>query len=220
MRARRSDKAKSAIRPAGKNARGMRIKLPHRLALTDAIRAPDPFALLALMPSGSGLIWRAYDETVTRETLTTLKAAARARGIMLWRARKGQHHQQGASVNIHLPEHALRVPLTDDVYAKRRRATPHCRVTAAAHSRRALIAAARAGVDAVLISPVFPTRSHPDGPSLGVTRFATLAHFARSLGLEVYALGGITDADKIRRLISSGATGIAGIDLFTSKDQT
>jgi thiamine-phosphate pyrophosphorylase len=118
-----------------------------------------------------------------------------------------------------LPERALKIPLTDGMFKGPRSNSPHGLVTAAAHSRRAIVAAARAGVDAVLISPVFSTRSHPDGSTLGVTRFAALARFARSLGLGVYALGGITDATKIRRLNQSGATGIAGIDIFIEKNQ-
>lgn len=193
--------------------------LPDRLALTDASRAPDPFTLLAVLPPGSGLVWRAYGQTITRKKLGTLKAAARAAHVMLWLAHEDRHRWQMVGINIHLPEHALKTPLTDGVYAKPRRRTRQCRVTAAAHSKRAVIAAARAGVDAVLISPIFSTRSHPGGGALGVIRFAALAHFARSLGLDVYALGGITGPDKIRRLGQSGATGMAGIDFFTGRDQ-
>jgi thiamine-phosphate pyrophosphorylase len=87
-------------------------------------------------------------------------------------------------------------------------------VTAAAHSEPAIVAAAKAGVEAVLLSPVFPTASHPGGATLGVVRFARLAHLAASLGLFVYALGGVTDGAKIRRLAGSGASGIASIGYF------
>lgn len=49
--------------------------------------------------------------------------------------------------------------------------------------------AMRAGCTLALISPVFPTRSHPGGASLGICRFAALARLSR---LPVIALGGMT----------------------------
>lgn len=101
------------------------------------------------------------------------------------------------------------------MYRTTRRITGDVHVTAAAHSRRAVYTAYRAGVDAVLISPVFPTRSHPGGKTLGIIRFAALATYANSLGLGVYALGGMTDQTKIRRLKPLSIIGIAGISRFT-----
>ncbi|WP_260926565.1 thiamine phosphate synthase [Novosphingobium sp. 9] len=58
-----------------------------------------------------------------------------------------------------------------------------------AHSLRELAQARRACADAVLLSPVFATNSHPGAPSLGPVRFRLLA--ARA-GLPVIALGGMT----------------------------
>ena len=58
-----------------------------------------------------------------------------------------------------------------------------------------------------LISPVFATRTHPGGTSLGVAKFGTLARFSR---LPVIALGGITRARS--RQIAKITTGWAAID--------
>ena len=63
------------------------------------------------------------------------------------------------------------------------------------------------GADAVLVSPVFPTASHPGGRTLGLLRFARLARASR---LPVYALGGISAASQ-RRLKNLPIAGIAGI---------
>lgn len=60
--------------------------------------------------------------------------------------------------------------------------------TAAAHSRAAVAQAARLGVDAVLVSAVFPSRSPSAGPPLGALRFRQLV---RAATIPVYALGGI-----------------------------
>ncbi|MGB6086354.1 thiamine phosphate synthase, partial [Parvibaculum sp.] len=71
--------------------------------------------------------------------------------------------------------------------------------------------AAAARVDAVLISPVFPTESHPGGKTLGLIRLAQLARHARSLNLKPYALGGIITPTHISRLSGTGVEGVAGI---------
>ncbi|MBM2777225.1 thiamine phosphate synthase [Burkholderia territorii] len=84
------------------------------------------------------------------------------------------------------------------------------RMSAACHAADDLALAARAGVDFVTLSPVLPTLSHPGAPTLGWTRFATLAAQAT---MPVYALGGMTRAhlDDARR---HGAYGVAGIRSF------
>lgn len=76
---------------------------------------------------------------------------------------------------------------------------------ATAHDLRDIAAAARAGADAVLLSPVFPTRSHPGKPVLGALRFNVLARLSP---LPVLALGGMTR----RRLAQVRAHGFAAID--------
>ena len=65
----------------------------------------------------------------------------------------------------------------------------------------------RAGADAVLLGPVFETASHPGGRTIGPLRFALWCRRSR---VAVYALGGVTAATA-KRLIASGAAGIAGI---------
>ena len=60
---------------------------------------------------------------------------------------------------------------------------------ATAHDMAELGLAARLGADAVLLSPVFPTRTHPGGAVLGPVRFRLLAQQSR---LQVIALGGMT----------------------------
>ena len=53
---------------------------------------------------------------------------------------------------------------------------------------RVIAAARRSGADAVMLSPVFPTRSHPGSRALGPLRFRLMA--ARA-GIPVIALGGM-----------------------------
>jgi thiamine-phosphate pyrophosphorylase len=77
---------------------------------------------------------------------------------------------------------------------------PDWLITAAAHGKL------RAGpFDALFLSPVFATASHPGAPALGAARANTLAKNSRA---PVYALGGITPANA--RLLR-GFIGIAAI---------
>lgn len=194
-------------------------RLPRFLALTDAKRAPDPFAMLAHLPNDCGLVWRAYEEQISRTRLHALSRVARRSHVPLFLATSSHRHAARLPLHLHLPEHRLNRPYTDGMFRRERRANRQTIITAAAHSERAVVAAAHAGVDAVLISPVFPSRSHQGGQSLGVVRFTALARLAHEHGLAVYALGGVNDVSKIRRLAASGATGIAGIDIFLTDDQ-
>lgn len=76
------------------------------------------------------------------------------------------------------------------------------------HTLRELRRAARA--EAVLLSPVFPTRSHPGGKALGPLRWRLIA--ARST-VPVIALGGMNP----RRARHLKALHWAGIDAFCGK---
>ncbi len=57
-----------------------------------------------------------------------------------------------------------------------------------AHSLQEMGLAQRLGAHAILLSPVFPTRSHPGARTLGPVRFRLLARHSR---LPVIALGGM-----------------------------
>lgn len=76
---------------------------------------------------------------------------------------------------------------------------------ASCHDLAELQAAEVAGVDFALLSPVYPTASHPGAPTLGLTRFAELARQTR---MPVLALGGLSPA-RVPELMTAGAAGIA-----------
>ncbi len=61
--------------------------------------------------------------------------------------------------------------------------------SASCHHAGELQQAEHCGADFTLLSPIFPTNSHPDAPHLGIKHFQTLAD---ATPLPVIALGGIT----------------------------
>lgn len=73
------------------------------------------------------------------------------------------------------------------------------------HDAAELDAAAALGAHFALLSPVYPTASHPDAPALGLARFGDIL---QRRALPVLALGGIWPA-RIPELMARGAAGVA-----------
>ena len=174
---------------------------PRLILMTDALRLPDPESLLDALPRGAAVVLRDYDATDRVERAGLLRKSTRRRGLLLLIGADWQLAWRVGADGVHLPERRVRAA------PALKRLRPDWLVTVAAHSQAALLAAERAGADAALLSPVFPTASHPGARALGPVRFAALV---RAAGLPVYALGGM-DRRAMNRLRNSGASGFAGI---------
>ena len=175
--------------------------LPPLVLLSDPLRLPDPAPAARRLPRGSAVILRDYGARGRDERAARLARLCRARGLVLLVAGDGRLAARVGAQGVHFPE-----ALAGRARAWRRR-RPGWLITVAAHSRMALVRAARAGADAALLSPVFTTPSRPSARPLGALRFAALARLSP---LPVYALGGL-DAALARRLKGSGAAGLAAI---------
>lgn len=163
--------------------------------MTDDARLPDPLDAARALPRGSLVIVRSKADPapLARALLKLRRVAVIVAGDPLLAA------QLGAD-GFHLPEARAR----EIAYWRAR--LPALFVTTSAHSLHALM---HARADAVLLSPVFPTESHPGRAALGAVRANLMARHAR---MPVYALGGI-DARNARRLF--GFAGIAAIGALT-----
>lgn len=185
------------------NARAALAKpLPPLFFLTDPARTPDPVAIAARLPSGAGVILRAFGAPDAREIGRALRAVADSRGLCLLVGADPDLAEDCGADGVHLPERAL-----GEAAALRRR-RPEWRLTGAAHGAEALGRAAAGGLDAAFLSPVFPSASPSAGDPLGVDRFSALAQAA---GLPVYALGGVT-ALTVEALRGSGAVGVGLVE--------
>jgi thiamine-phosphate pyrophosphorylase len=183
---------------------GAARRLPPLILMTDAVRLPDPEAAIACLPRGAAVILRHRDAVERGRLARRLAAPCLRLGLTLIIAADAR--LAAAAGGLHLPEHMLR----HGGRGWRAWRRPGWLVTAAAHSPAAIRAAAGAGVDAVLLSPVFPTASHPGAAALGPLKFAA---FVRRSPVPVYALGGVAAATA-PRLAGSGAAGFAAIGGF------
>jgi len=184
-------------------------RLPALIFVTDPARTPAPDAIVASLPAGSAVVFRAFGSADAVEVGRRLKAIAVRRGLILLAGADEQLAHAIGAHGLHLPE---RLAARARAVVRRR---PGWIVTAAAHSRRAALLAARAGAHAILVSPVFESASRSAGRPLGPTRFAALA---RDAHIPIFALGGVT-LHNIQRLLGSGAVGIAAVDAFIDPNE-
>jgi thiamine-phosphate pyrophosphorylase len=150
--------------------------IPARLLVSDARNDALLEAAMARLPRGSGLIYRHYHlpPAQRRARFARLLRAARRYGHQVYLSGDARSAREwGADGAYGPPDRLARGP-----------ALPRL-VTV--HSLSDLRRAGRAS--ALVVSPVFPTRSHPSARPLGTFRFAAIARRAR---VPVIALGGMT----------------------------
>lgn len=178
--------------------------LPPLLFVTDPARTPDPLLLATAerLPEGAGIVYRSFGSTQAAETAKALKAIAHGRGLKLLIGLDHGLAEDCEADGVHLPERAM------NKAPHLRELCPHWLVTCAVHGAEALHEAETAGVDAALLSTVFPSGSPSAGPSLGPWEFAQLV---RATSLPVYALGGV-NAHNAPLLKDSGAVGLAAVE--------
>lgn len=169
------------------------LALPRALFVTDPSRTGDIAGIASRLPRGFGLIWRHFGAPDRHATGRKLARICRQRGVILLVSADPALAARIGAAGVHWPEAMLKG-------ARRRHV--HLIETASAHSAGAIHRAHRLGVDAAILSPVFPSRSPSAGKPLGPLRFRQLVRAAR---IPVYALGGL-NADNA----SSAMTHAAG----------
>ena len=152
--------------------------LPLIWLLSDARNDAGLEEALRRLPPGSGFVYRHYHlaKRERRARYDALYEQAKRRGHTVILAGDADWNSDGTYGSVSRGSTGL--------------------FLATAHDVAELEAAARAGADAVFLSPVFPTASHPATPTLGREHFLRLAN--RS-DIPVIALGGMT-AERAREL--------------------
>ena len=160
--------------------------IPRIWLMTDPRMGEALWAALERLPRGAGVVVRHYGVPDRAQLIERVAKVARRRGLILVIA------NGSGRANVHNARRTWRGALQ----------------TASAHNRREAIAAIRRGADAIFLSPVFPTRSHPSAKTMGRVRFGLIS---RGLGVPVIALGGM-DARRAKSL--PGACRWAAIDAW------
>jgi 8-oxo-dGTP diphosphatase len=174
-----------------------RLYWPHLIKISNTLSTVES--------SDALLYWRIEEfEPQYIEQLTALDEGQRSSLIInvdIWRQLspelqkqiKTVHLKQSQLMNLHKGD--LRVGV---------------RYIAACHDAVSLKQAQQIGCDAIFISPVKPTMTHPEAVALGWERFSDLAQNSQ---IPVFALGGV-HPDDLATAQQHGAYGLAGIRNF------
>ncbi|MEM9053690.1 MAG: thiamine phosphate synthase [Pseudomonadota bacterium] len=154
--------------------------LPPFLYLADPDRAPLPRQQIMALPDDCGVLFRHFGKTEEIDFIHNIAPVLKDEGRVFLIAADPELALEIGADGVHWPE--KRLPEAHNWRGK------FNIQTASAHSQRALIDAAQSGMDAALLSPVFPSKSPSAGQPLGVSRFRRMVAQA---DLPVYALGGL-----------------------------
>ncbi|MGA7710373.1 MAG: thiamine phosphate synthase [Rhizomicrobium sp.] len=186
-------------RAAAKLAAKSRFEAPPLVLMTDDERLADPLAAARALPRGSMVVVRARDPQRRKTLAFAITAIGRGRGLFVLIASDGKLAASCGADGVHLAEASI------GQAARQRACHASFLITASVHS---LAAIGRAqGIDALFLSPVFPTASHPGRPALMPVRANLIARVA---DVPVYALGGI-DPQRAALLAPGPFAGIAAI---------
>lgn len=160
-----------------------RHPLPNAWLFSDERIAAGLTELAALLPPGSGIVFR-HDSLAPAarwRLLRRLMRIARVRRLTVLLAGQPSTALRWGAHGVHLRQHDAK-----------RAGQAHrlgLLLTTPVHDVSEARSARRAGADGVFISPLHPTRSHPGAPALG---YAAWLRLARLSGAHPIALGGMT----------------------------
>jgi thiamine-phosphate pyrophosphorylase len=180
--------------------------LPTLLFFTDPERTPDPEAVAERLPAGAAVVFRAFGATDAAGRGVRLREITRRRGLMLLVGADAALALEVEADGVHLPERL------SGQAAGLRGAHPDWLITVAAHHEAAALAGAAAGADALVVSPIFPSRSPSASAPLGVEG---LKRIIERVEAPVYALGGV-HAGTAGQLVDTGIVGIAAVEALNA----
>jgi thiamine-phosphate pyrophosphorylase len=186
-----------------------KARLPNIWLFSDPRMQADVIELAALLPPGSGVVFRHDSLTpgARWRLLRRLVRVGRARGLTVLVAGTPATAARWGADGVHLRQH--------DAHRAVQARRTGLLLTMPVHDAREARRAHRAGADGIFISPLHPTRSHPGAPVLGRAAWLRLARLS---GAHPIALGGMTAA-RARALnrVSGIIAGWAAIDAWEEK---
>ena len=181
-----------------------RQHLPHLIYLTDENHLIDPTNIISRLPRKAGIIFRHYGLPNRFHLAQKIKQICKDRDLTFIISEDVKLASILNADGLHLPEY---LAISPNFRFRAWKNKPNKILTAAAHSRHAIIRIKNLGFDASLVSPVFETKSHQSARYLGAVGFQTMIS---SSSTPVFALGGLNN--KTAKLLrNTNAVGIAGI---------
>lgn len=174
--------------------------------MTDRARLPNPELVARALPAGAAIVYRDYGDARRESRGAALRAICAARGVLFLVGSDADLARRLVAGGVHLRAEDLR---RSDATIPPRPAI----LTAACHNADEIALASALGVDAIFLSPVFATRSHPEGRPLGRAEFLRLATLSVA---PVIALGGV-DERNAPLLAAANVAGFAAVGAFAPR---
>lgn len=180
--------------------------LPRLWFFTDMRLGGSEAALIARLPPGTGVVLRNYGIANRTAWAHALVALCKRRRLTVLVAGDDKLAWTLRADGVHWPEKQSR--------AQVRRRCKRWLVTMAVHGPGGVCVARHIHADAVFISPVFLTRSHPGRAGMGTVRAGLLI---RQVLFPAIALGGVTSRSS-RKVMTRKFYGLAAIDGWAALD--
>jgi thiamine-phosphate pyrophosphorylase len=181
--------------------------LPPLIFITDSGRIPNPTSIIPKLPIGTLVIIRDYNHPDRKQYVHTVAQACHHFHIpFLIAGADTELATQTKASGIHLPEYENHQATSIRTHF------PNWWVTSSIHSEKNIPLTNTLPLDAILISPVFSTPSHPDALPLGISTIDRLTKLSIH---PAYALGGITTKTS-PHLLQSKLCGLACIGAFSA----
>lgn len=172
-----------------------------RLYWQQQIKVSDDLSQLIQLPSNQLMYWRTEANQQSHMALSEVNVEQLSQLIVnqsLWKQLNSIQQQNIGAV--HLKHTQLMTMSANDLLVGQR-------YIAACHDEQSVQHARSIGCDAVLLSPVLATETHPDAVAMGWEKFAQIA---KQVEIPVFALGGM-HADMLQEAKEHHAYGIAGM---------
>lgn len=179
------------------------MSFPYFLYMTDRHRS-NALQVIPRLPAHSMVVIRDYDHPSRTEYAHRLAQLAHRHGHEVSVARDAMLARNVKAQGLHLPEYlAQKLP-----YFKRKH--PSLMISVACHHPSRAAHYSAKGADAVMLSPIFATDTHPDASGMGIQALRSAAYANPN---RIIALGGIKQCH-LPVLITLPLAGIAAIGLY------
>ena len=171
-----------------KEIRSKNNKLPKVIIIFDDELFDKKKLLKLKIPKKSAFLLRSYETKKRKKIAKQLLKFCKMKKIKLLIGSDIKLAEDIKADGIHFPEYMIKKNKINWIDIKNVKSKKRWIITTSVHSIQSLKKAEGLDIDAVLLSPVFPSKSHPNSKSLGLNKFSKIV---KKTKLPIYALGGI-----------------------------
>ena len=188
-----------------KEIRSKDNKLPKVIIIFDDESFDKKKLLKLKIPKKSAFLLRSYETKKRKKIAKQLLNFCKMKKIKLLISSDIKLAEDINAHGIHFPEYMVKKNKINWVGIKNVKSNKKWIITTAVHNIQSLKKAEELDIDAALLSPVFPSKSHPNNKSLGLNKFSKIV---KKTKLPIYALGGI-NIKNVKSLIETDIIGYA-----------